>query len=431
MAEILTFVEHQVIPVRPTRKFGDLAITTIQAEQLSRAGDIPPGAFRWGHQTVQWRQYCGVVQLDGLTLEILPKIYGKESQPGSCRATLVKMLRKAGLMKIHRGADASVQAQKYYLLDIFIQELCLQIVEQSLMGKPRDYQQHEENLGVVKGKLLMNQQLRKNLTHLERLYCEYDELTDDIPINRIIKYTLQVLLPQCQSNRSRKAISELLMQHDGITDERFAASDIDHIHLNRTTDRYKSILAWCRLFLDGLSPDVTAGKHNLLSILFDMNVLFERWLATELRPIAHKAGLMLREQQPRKYLAYRPDIDRKVFQTRPDISLMDRENKVVMILDAKWKVLDDTEYKLGISQQDLYQLSAYGNLYHINRLAIVYPRQSKLEAHYAMRLLGSRQLSLDVLCVDIDQGLSAEVENLIRFCAAGLAPSAQMKKKSY
>lgn len=413
MSEVLTCLEHQSVPIRPTRNLGDFAITIKQAAQLSKSKSIPLDAFRWGHQSLQWRQFCGVIQLEGLTLEILPKIYGKETEPGSCRLTLIRMLRKAGMMRVHRGAGASIHVQNHSLLDIFIQEFCLLLREQTLIGKPRDYQQQEANLGVVKGKLLVNQQLRQNLAHRERLYCQFDELTDDITINQIIKFTLRILFPKCRSNQSRKAVTELLMHHDGISEARFSSSDIDRIQLNRTNSRYGTLLDWCRLFLDTRNPDVTAGEHNLLSILFDMNVLFERWLAAELRPLAHQAGLTLKEQSPRKHLAYRPDIEQNVFQTRPDISLINRDGKVVLILDAKWKILDSNEAKLGISQQDLYQLTAYGNLYNLQSLALIYPRQQNLKAHYPVQLYGRQRMGLDVFCTDVTKGIGELVQAVL------------------
>jgi len=136
-----------------------------------------------------------------------------------------------------------------------------------------------------------------------------------------------------------------------------------------------------------------------------MNVLFERWLAAELRPIAHQAGLTLKEQSPRRHLAYRADIDQEVFQTRPDISLINQDKKVVLILDAKWKILDSTEAKLGISQQDLYQLTAYGNLYNLQSLALIYPRQQNLEPHYPIQLYGRQRMGLDVFCTDVTKGI--------------------------
>jgi 5-methylcytosine-specific restriction enzyme subunit McrC len=196
------------------------------------------------------------------------------------------------------------------------------------------------------------------------------------------------------------------MQHDAIEDRTVRAADVDTVQMNRANDRYAQVLAWCRLFIGGQSPDVTAGSNALLSILFDMNLLFERWLAAELRPIARQAGFSVKEQSPRRYLAYRTDPDRPVFQTRPDISLIDSESRVVVIIDAKWKMLDGTDTKLGISQQDLYQLAAYANLYRLSHVALVYPRQSGLAPEYNLTLPGTQTLSVTIICLDIDQGLT-------------------------
>lgn len=402
MSEVLTCVEHQVIPVRMLRQPGEFALSAAQARQLSQARGLPKDSFRWGHQEVRCRQYCGVVQLEGLTLEILPKIHGKETDFGSCRQALIRMLRKAGLMKLHRGAGAAVAIQQHVLLDVFIQEFCLLLNEQLLSGKSRDYRQRDDNLGVIKGKLLVNQQLRINLHHRERLYCQFDELTDDILLNRIIKYTLQLLLPKCRSSRVRNRLMELLVRFGDISDQCISTDDFRHLSLNRTSQRYSIVLDWCRLFILGRSPDVMAGEQPLLAILFDMNVLFERWLAAVLRPKAHQVGLTVREQSPRKWLAYREDLEQQVFQTKPDISLLDAEGHVIKILDAKWKLLLADESKLGISQQDLYQLSAYANLYSINRIGIVYPRQGGLNSYYQLTLPGREQVKLDVHCVDLD-----------------------------
>lgn len=403
MGEVLTCLEHQSIPVQANRQNGDFALTVKQARQLETAAGIPADAFRWGNRSIQWRQFCGIVQLGDLTLEILPKIHGKESDPGACRATLVKMLHKAGLMKVHHGGGAALQVQRHSLLDIFILEFSQLVREQVRMGKPRDYRLREDNLRVIKGKLDIGQQLRQNLCHRERLYCQFDELTEDILINRIVKYTLRNLLPLCRANATKKAVLEQLMHHDDVRGQPVEATDLDRIILTRTNARYEPVLAWCRLFLNALNPDVAAGDHALLAILFDMNNLFERWLAAELRPIAHRAALGVRQQSPRKYLAYRPDVERPAFQARPDISLVNKTGAVAGLIDAKWKLLEPEENKLGISQADLYQMAAYANLYHQSRVVLAYPRQAGMQPLYRLVLSGARSVEVLILSVDIDK----------------------------
>lgn len=406
--EVLSCPEHQPIPVRRTRKPGEFALTEAQAQQLSRARTLPADAFRWGNRCIVWRHYCGVVQLDGLTLEILPKIHGKEADPGACKGALLDMLRKAKRLHLFRGGAADINARKSPLLDIFIREFCLLLDEQLAMGIPRDYRQREENLGVVRGKLMINRQLRENLCHRERLYCQYDELTADIPLNRAVKYTLEVLISIAGTSATRRRVSELLMKHDEIASPQVSASDLGKIVLTRATERYRPILTWCQLFLSSMSPDVTAGNHGLLCILFNMNELFEAWLAAELKPIAHRRCLSVREQSPRKFLAVRTDLERPVFQTRPDIALTDSSGKVVLLFDAKWKLLSSEEAKLGISQADLYQLLSYASLYKLSEVALVYPRQSGLKKQYSLQIAGNQKITLTIICVKVHEQLCRE-----------------------
>src|SRR5690606_31857966 len=102
MLEVLSILEHEAIPIVEKRSVGDRSLTTRQAAMLAGLESLPDKAFQWGHRLIKWSQFCGLVQLGDITLEILPKIQGKESSPGACRESLILMLRKAGLLKIHK-----------------------------------------------------------------------------------------------------------------------------------------------------------------------------------------------------------------------------------------------------------------------------------------------------------------------------------------
>ena len=71
-------------------------------------------------------------------------------------------------------------------------------------------------------------------------------------------------------------------------------------------------------------------------------------------------------------------IKQRGFNMRPDISFVDRKNQIVMIADAKWKILDEGEKNLGISQADMYQIGSYASRYQVKSLVLVYPMQEKL-----------------------------------------------------
>lgn len=402
MAEVLSVVEHETIPVVSSRSSGEHSITARHAGLLAKLKTLPPNAFTWGHKSIKWSQYCGLVQLGDITLEILPKVYGKESEPGACRESLVRMLKQAGLLKIHKPGGTDINLQKHTLLDIFIHDFCQQLNQQLVQGVIRRYIVREENIGVLKGKLLTQQQLRHNLAHKERLYCQYDELSEDILLNHAIKFTLRLLLPRAQSPRLKNELTQLIYAFDGVADTFVDVSDLERIGLSRNEKRFEPILRLCIIFMQALSPGTGAGDSRMFSLLFDMNKLFEHWVTAMLKPLARKNGWRLRQQGPRRFMAYNRDLDKPVFQMKPDICLLDRAGTPLLILDAKWKLLDLDEADLGVAQTDLYQMQAYGNRYSCNSLCLLYPRQMNCRGAYRYSLEGdvSHHLLVKTLSVD-------------------------------
>ncbi len=402
MGEVLSCIEHTRLPIVPSRKSGDLALEPKHCRLLSGLEHaLPAGAIRWEHKAVKCSQYCGILQLGDLTLEILPKIYGKEENPGACREALVRMLYKARLFKSHKGGPTSINLQKHTLLDIFILHFCQELQAQTVRGKLRHYIVCEENLNVLRGKLLIDQQFKRNAAHRERLFCSYDEWSDDILINQIIKYTLGLLLPKARSVVARKTVAENIMFFDQVSDRPISVQDIDGLVFNRTTARFKPLLDQCRIFISGMNPDIVTGNTESFSLLFDMNRLFESWVAAILRPVAHRQGLRLKEQGPRRFMAFREDLNQPVFQMKPDISFVDEKNRTMLIADAKWKILDSSELRLGISQADMYQVQSYANRYSVKNVVLVYPAQRGLDQSYEFVLHGGYETRLQVSTVDI------------------------------
>lgn len=401
MAEVLSIIEHETIPVVGARSYGEHSITARHAGLLAKLTTLPPNAFNWGLNSIKWSQFCGLVQLGDITLEILPKIHGKESEPGACRESLVRMLKQAGLLKIHKPGGADINLQKHTLLDIFIHDFCQQLNQQLVQGVIRRYIVREENIGVLKGKLLAQQQLRHNLAHKERLYCQYDELSEDILLNQAIKYTLRLLLPRAQSPRLKNELTQLIYALDGVADTLVEVSDLERISLSRNEKRFEPILRLCIIFMQALNPGTGTGENRMFSLLFDMNQLFERWVAAMLKPVAHKNGWRLREQGPKRFMAYRADIDKAVFQMKPDICFIDEDGKPQLIVDAKWKLLELGEAKLGVSQADLYQMQAYANRYNCRSLCLMYPQQASCLGEYRLTLQGELMSEVTVKSIRI------------------------------
>lgn len=419
MVEVLTVVEHEAIPIVRSRESKQKELGQKHATLLEKLEKkLPTKAWYWGNREIKFASHCGVISLGDLSIEILPKIYGVEAEDrGSSRNALIRMLSKARRLKLHEVGPAGISPQKRNLLDIFILHFCERLRIQLTRGMIRKYIKREKNLNVLRGKLRIDQQLRRNFIHQERLFCRYDELSADNAYNKILKYVLGILLKAATGNRALQEVSELHARFEPVTDSVADISTLDSLNFDRLTERYEPIFDQCRYFLEGLYPDVVAGKKNCLSLLFDMNRLFEAYVASELRKEASIQGLRLRKQGPLKYFAKLDDSGEPVFRMKPDISFVDKKNQVVMIADTKWKMLDEGEKNLGISQTDMYQMGSYASRYGVKCLALLYPRQEKLTESVYMTIEGT-EVTLLVQPVDISDHSPALARAILSFLSS-------------
>ncbi|MDD4274630.1 MAG: hypothetical protein PHG14_13020 [Desulfobacter postgatei] len=399
--EVITLIEHESLPIVAQRSYGQKAITGEQAKALEKIErQLPPQAYSWGHRSIKFAQYCGVISLGPLSVEILPKIYGRETEPGACRKALIKMLIRARQLKAQRGGTANIALQKHALLDVFILNFCDQLHAELMQGMIRSYTERNENISVLRGRLRIEQQFKYNLSHKEKLYCRYDELSCDNPHNQVIKYVLRIMRNLPTGIMASKQLTELLMRFDAVSDVKADLQIIDSLSFNRATFRYEQIIMQCRWFIQGLHPDVLIGDNACLSLLFDMNKLFESYVANIFRKLAWTQGLRLREQGPQKYMVCRVDSNEQLFLMKPDMVFLDNSNHFESIADAKWKLLDDREKKMGISQADLYQMAGYATRYKVTRLALIYPKQQWLQKPVVLQLQGSLS-TLQIIPVDV------------------------------
>lgn len=174
-----------------------------------------------------------------------------------------------------------------------------------------------------------------------------------------------------------------------LRDLAFAYADIEdvpvaalrwEIVLDRTNARWRELLSLARLLLSGRFQTTHAGGSNGYSLLFEMSTLFEKYVARMLQRALNNSDLSVITQGGRLYcLETESESPRGLFQTRPDI-LIKRGNTVLQVIDTKWKRIglraDDP--KQGIAQSDIYQMMAYGRLYHCDRLTLLYPHHTLL-----------------------------------------------------
>ncbi len=339
-----------------------------------------------GGKFIQARNYVGVLQTkSGLTIEILPKIADKNDAERS-KAVFIKMLRTLKNFPFKSSNLASLKTQNLPLLEIFISMFLSELEALVKKGIKSDYVALEENLNFLKGKLNINEQIKRNSIHKERFYVGYSEFLSDIKINRIIKTTLKFLYKKSNSSKNQQKIRELLFIFDDVSECEDYKNFFAKLVINRQVKHYEQTLLWCKIFLLGNSFTPHKGDDLALALLFDMNALFESYVGNFIK----KSFPCTILQHSEKHLVEDP----KGFKLRPDIFL---EGK--FIADTKWKIVSSRD---DISQADLYQLYAYGKKYECGRLYLVYPKISGIDQK-AMKFKYESNIWLNVLYFDLEK----------------------------
>jgi 5-methylcytosine-specific restriction enzyme subunit McrC len=421
--------------------FADLAENTLDQAQIT------PSAFRWlvelGQQfranglalleldNQQWLRldnYVGVLESPcGQVIEILPKHRSAINCKESARQLLCKLICNALDIKSRNTSHASIErfdtALPEWLMRQFLQELDLLYKR----GLRFEYQRIEEQQRFLRGRLDVQKQLRQPPGREHLFHIQHDVFSADRPENRLLKTALLKICVTTQDSENWRLAHELqsllhdLPESTDITHDFHCWQDI------RLMAHYQAIKPWCEFVLNQHIPMAVQGDWRGLSLLFPMEKLFESYVAVELsRALANLPGRgnELRPQLASHYLC--SHLQNEIFRLEPDLSLrLASSNQAYQrwILDTKWKLLylDSRDKNYGMSQQDFYQMFAYGHKYLNGQgtLVLIYPAWDKFPAH-AEPLHFSFSSDLQLLALPYDLEDENAAKNLISSLQQGI-----------
>ncbi|KOO13424.1 restriction endonuclease [Vibrio xuii] len=331
---------------------------------------------RYGYELIQVKNYVGVLFTPtGEHIEVLPKTGRKaadrETAISESRQMLLMMLQHLGSFRYVATNQASIASKRMPLLEIFIEQFLQSVNRLVKRGLKSDYVTQVDNLNYQKGKLLVAQQLRRNLINKHKFYIEYDEYLINRPANRLIATALNKLASYTRSPSNQRLLRELQFAFVDVPVSKSVKQDLSALKLDRSMIDYHVPIAWAKLILEGFSPLSMKGESSALSLMFPMEAVFESYVASVLRSSLPE-NVELTTQARSKYLVKHNG--RAQFQLKPDL-LITKPDKSLIVLDTKWKLLDIEAYHYGLSQADLYQMFAYGHKYlnGVGELYLIYP----------------------------------------------------------
>jgi 5-methylcytosine-specific restriction enzyme subunit McrC len=313
--------------------------------------------IRHGHvlSVINPNQFVGLVVLpSGTLLRIHPKVPVRN---------LVYMLSFTKDLSPFRNEIVQVESIDD-VLEI-LAEMFARLVETQLeTGLYRAYVDREENLALVRGRIIFADDLRMNTLTRQRTYCHFTEFSWDIEENQVIRQVAHALGGWQFGRGLRDRLAAIDRELTEVTPTNLAVRDLSRFRYNRFSEPYRAIHDLCRLFLEGTSFNEDLGPWNSRAFLVDMNRLFERFITSVLTSRA-TGEVTVAEQQD----IFLDEAD--LVTMRPDLLI--KVNGLTRIAaDCKYKLLEVDAYK----HADYYQLLSYCVACGVKHGVIIYPEHA-------------------------------------------------------
>ena len=314
--------------------------------------------------------YSGIIQLDSTRLHFSTKV----------KSNLFYMLsflkdEKHFLYDPEVIIDLQAGESFFDILGrLFLNEL------QSIYDKGfyKTYVRKEENLGFLKSKLLIRNQLKNHMHKNAKFNCSYEDLTYDNMENRIILKATVLLSPLIRFNEDIK--SELLrystMMREEVTLAPISPEDCGKVHFGRLNEHYEPIIRFSKLiFQNHFIRYIHKGASQGFNFVVNMNQVYEDFITEIIKEAVRE------DDRLKDFIVLTQDRcdslvkEKNRIITKPDILLKRKNTKrdIPLIIDAK--------YKRQESNLDYYQVIAYAlAIPSVKACCLIYPSDEEVDS---------------------------------------------------
>ncbi len=337
------------------------------------------------------RSWVGVVRFERFEVRVVPKLAGDE-------LGLVEMIEFAtGLDALRRASSArTLHAEGAGLVDL-LALLLAEAAEAILRGGIlADYVEREDELLVLRGRLLGDQQVMRRFGQVDRLVCRFDEHEQDIVENQL----LAAALGRCSTHVSHESVRRRVRRLLGVFQEVCRADTLDlealrhrGIVYHRLNDHYRDAhkLAW--LLLDGLGTRdlLASGKTRCFAFLIDMNRLFEMFVFRLVDQLLAGTGFHLHYQRSDRSIIVDASTNQPYARVVPDllIEATDPTLAARVAVDAKYKLYDQRKLDSGDVYQGFLYAYAFGGAGGrvLPTALLLYPSSTRTSRAVRLRVL--------------------------------------------
>ena len=201
----------------------------------------------------------------------------------------------------------------------------------------------------MRGRIRFDDQIRYRYAIAPPIEVRYDEFTEDIEVNRLVKAAIRRLgMLRIRSETLRQSLRDFDGTLSRVSSVEYDSRNLPDISWTRLNEHYRPAVELAKLILRATSFELRHGEVRSTTFLVNMNVVFEDFVLVALRE-----SLGLSEQTLPKGALLHLDTVEEV-RMEPDISWWEGRD-CVFVGDVKYKRLEAE----AVKNADLYQLLSY------------------------------------------------------------------------
>jgi 5-methylcytosine-specific restriction enzyme subunit McrC len=362
------------------------------------------------------KQFVGVIQVGKHTIQILPKIdfdpqantnvfvgsASYERAATSAAQNFLYLLTFARGIKLHNQSLATLSTNRGAWLEMLTRLFATELTIQLQLGFHQEYVRREDMLPYIRGRWNIARQFSRQPNLVQGLDVVYDDYLPDTTLNRVFRLAVDSLRRITHENQNHQLLTDLetWLQPVRLLGQ-ISQADLNQVTFTRLNERFYPAFQLARLFLEGLSVQLFAGRQRAFAFVFDMDRLFEQFVMGFLRtyskrilpedwrdlPIEAQGGM------PMRHMIQPPNPSEKpMFHLKPDI-LLGSSGQRRLIIDTKNKALPLQKPYRGVAEDDAYQMLAYATRFHCPNILLLYPHTFGAEV-FSAKSLGVEQTSI-------------------------------------
>lgn len=359
------------------------------------------------HNGVRFCEFVGVIQIGKLTIEVLPKADKNERDKADWKNKLIAMLRAVGVFDIRQTSESALRLKSNSILELYFELFLIETEILLHQGLVKRYGKTEGNCTALKGSIQFGKHIQQNLLHQERFFVRHTTYDVEHNFHKLIWKTLGLLKKINTNAVLQSRIGSLTLQFPEMPDLTVNAAIFSKLLWNRKTEPYRRVMKIAEMLLLNFHPDVSRGQNHVLALMFDMNLLWEKFVVACLRKNLKEYRVLAQTSMP-----FWKSTEGKVkTDMRPDI-LIEKTGYWNIVLDTKWKNLGDQKP----SPEDLRQMFAYQIFFDAKKTALVYPGKKQAFASGNFQKTGFDK-NCSLLAVPVEgetQNWQSEISNVLK-----------------